>query len=230
MGRFGLSSYAAVALVASVARADPDPLSAIAHAAPRCDASRAHCFGLNLHVAVDDHGSVASAEWVATQLTTANRDFEALDVGFELARLDALPDSDAHVESRRHRDLLGRAVHGAQIDVFVVDQLDDIDRDGIIYGVTWRSPRTDHKFLVISARAWQRTLAHELGHFFGLPHSTQAGSLMNTAQAADTPVDQQVFTENEVAAMRPAIARMIRERIVVERPRQARSEHEGIVE
>src|SRR5262249_8393519 len=61
---------------------------------PACDASRAHCIALRLHVTVDVAGSaIAKSDWLAAQLATANHYFAPLEVGFEVAGVDALPAS-----------------------------------------------------------------------------------------------------------------------------------------
>ena len=64
--------------------------TSIREGAPSCDRARTHCFAIQLHIAGDDHGLVAKAEWIAKQVTGANRHFTPLDVGFQLAGVDTL--------------------------------------------------------------------------------------------------------------------------------------------
>ena len=47
-------------------------------------------------------------------------------------------------------------------------------------GVHWRT-RGSHRvhFVIVAADAWPTTLAHELGHFFGNPHTRSSGNLMS---------------------------------------------------
>ena len=85
----------------------------------------------------------------------------------------------------------------------------------IAYGVTWRLPKDSRKFVIVSAQALERTLAHELGHFFGLPHSTYAISIMNKADRAEPPVEQRTFADEEIAAMRPNLERLLRDKVIV---------------
>jgi len=185
---------------------------------PACDPERAHCFGLQLHIASDDHGPVVSDDWIAAQLAAANRHFERLDVGFEIAGVDTLPASAVHVETRTDRDDLATDRLGNKlIHVFLVGQLDDVDDEGrIAYGVTWHTRHDDRKYVIVSSQALPRTLAHELGHFFGLPHSSYAVSIMNKADRKEPPPDQRTFADEEIAAMRPVLKRLLRDRVIVE--------------
>jgi hypothetical protein len=189
----------------------------VTSAVSTCDAPRAHCFGLQLHITANADGLVASAEWVAAEVAMANKHFAALDVGFQLAGVDTLPASAVHIENRKQRDGLAtdrmccRTIH-----VFVVGQLDNLDASGMIFGVTWHKSGDDHKYLIVSADAWDHTLAHELGHFFGLQHSTYPISIMNKADRAEPPLEDRTFAEEEIAAMRPILERYLREGWIVE--------------
>lgn len=210
-----MKSLIIVAALAGSASAAPD-LPALAKAAPGCTAGRAHCIGLAVHVAVDDTGPVATAAWISAQLAGANRHFEKLDVGFQIVSIDALPATAARVENRKERDSFAPLVKGTVIHVFVTGQLDDIDIAGAVaYGVTWRA-RGDTKFVILSTQAWERTLAHELGHVFGLPHSTYAVSIMNKSERDEPPVEKRTFAEPEITAIKPRIAWMLRSKVLVD--------------
>jgi len=211
---------AAIARLAAPAHADD--AAAIAKAAPSCDAERAHCFAIQFHIAGDDHGLVATGEWIAKQLAGANRHFAPLDVGYQLAGVDALPASAMHVETRADRDALAEnRLGGKLIHVFIVGQLDDVDNEGsIAYGVTWRRPHDSRRYLIVSVQALERTLAHELGHFFGLSHSSYAVSIMNKTDRTEPPVDQRTFADEEIAAMRPVLERLLRGKVIVAVPKR----------
>ena len=207
-----------LASLARVGRADDTAAvstAAIATAAPACQAKR--CFALHLHVAGDDHGLVANPDWLSRQVAAANRHFAALAVGFQLASVDALPASAMHIETRADRNALAAGrLTSRVIHVFVVGQLDDVDVDGAIaYGVTWRRPDDSRRYLIISVQALERTLAHELGHFFGLPHSSFAISIMNKTERKEPPVEQRTFAEAELSAMRPVLERLVRNKVIV---------------
>src|SRR5689334_19253928 len=134
-------------------------LAALVAAAPACDAARAHCVGIKLHVAIVDGAPVASADWLAAQVAAASRHFAAIDAGFQVMAAEALPASAARIEDAPERTQLGRLVGGTVIDVFVTAQLDDIDKPGgVIRGVAW--PAGGRKFLILSTIASERVLAH----------------------------------------------------------------------
>jgi hypothetical protein len=217
----GTAGRALAAVVVSIlalgGSARADELAAIQKAAPTCDVTRDSCFAIQLHIASSDAGLVAGADWLKAQLVGANRHFAALGVGFTLAGVDTMPDSAMHIETRADRNALavGR-LRGRIIHVFIVGQLDDVDVEGsIAYGVTWRLPNDKRKFIIVSAQALERTLAHELGHFFGLPHSTYAVSIMNKTERKEPPVEQRTFADDEIAAMRPVLERLVRAKVIV---------------
>src|SRR5258706_8971409 len=210
-----MRALVAVVLLTGVAHADD--LNAIEKAAPACDKARAHCIAVQLHVAADDNGLVASGDWIAAQVLAANRHFAPLDVAFQLAGIDALPATSVHLETRKDRDALADHLGGRLIHVFVVGQLDDVDEEGAIaYGVTWHARNDDRKYVIVSAQALERTLAHELGHFFGLPHSAYAISIMNKSDRKEPPIEERTFADEEIAAMKPRLARLLRDRSLLD--------------
>lgn len=201
------------------ARADVDAeLAAVGAALPACEAARAHCIGIRLHVTAGDHGLIAAADWIAAQLATANRHFAALGVGFQVVGTDALPASGAHIATRRARDdLAAGRLAGKVIHVFIIGRLDDVDEPGkIARGVTWHTRTDARKYVLVSTAAPERVLAHELGHVFGLPHSRYAVSIMNKTDRKEPPVEQRSFAEEEIAAMRPHLARLLRDKVIAE--------------
>jgi hypothetical protein len=202
-----------------LARADVDAdLTALAAALPSCEAARAHCLGIRLHVTVGDEGVIGTPAWLATELSEANRHFAALDVAFHVLGIDPLPASGAHIATRRERNELATGrLTGQVIHVFIVGQLDDVDEPGqVIRGVTWHTPKDSRKYVLVSTVAPPRTLAHELGHVFGLPHSTYAISIMNKADRQDPPVEQRTFADEEISAMQSELGRLLRAKVIAE--------------
>ena len=190
----------------------PAELSALIATAPPCDEARATCIGLRLHVAVTDDGPIARGDWIDAQLAEANRHFAPLDVGFQIVGVEPLPASAARVEDRVERTAFGRRTTGKVIDVFVTGHLDDIDKPGAMaYGVTWWVTK-QRKLIILSTQAWERTLAHELGHVFGLPHSTYPISLMNKTPRKEPPVEERTFHPDELAKMKPRLRALLRSR------------------
>ena len=181
------------------------PVDDVIKSAPGCEAKRLRCFGIALHVAVGEAGPIASADWVAAQLAGANHHFEPLDTEFRIVSVDALAAGHLRVEDRQERDSFGKLATGRVIHVFITGRLDDVDIPGNeIYGVAWRSG-SNVKLIILSTQAWERTLAHELGHVFGLPHSTYPISIMNKTDRKDPPPEQRTFDPKEEVAMKPRI-------------------------
>ena len=200
-----------VVLVASVARAQAPDLSAVIATAPACDAARATCIGLRFHVPINDAGEpIAQADWVARQLVSANKHFEPLDVAFQVVGVEPMPASAERVEDKQERISFGPLIKGRVLDIFVTGHLDDIDKPGAMaYGVTWWTTG-DRKFIIISTQAFERTLAHELGHVFGLPHSKYAISIMNKSPRETPPLEDRTFHDKELAKMKPRLRELVK--------------------
>lgn len=214
-------------VVTSAGRAAADPradaLAAITAAVPACDPARAHCVALRVHVAPGDGTAgarplVVDAAWIAAQVAQATALFAAIDVAFEVVGVEVLPAAAAHLPTRAARDALAAHVRARALDVFVTGQLDNVDDPAApVRGVAWRAGR--HKFVILGATAPDRVLAHELGHMFGLPHSTYAVSLMNKTPRAEPPLAARTFAPEELVVMTRALPRLARARVLVRRPR-----------
>lgn len=202
-----------VAFAATSATAgEPHQLDELAIDLPACPEGRPACVGLAIYVVVDDGAPVVDASWLAAQLDEANRHFAELEVGFTAAAIRVLPVTAAEVETRAQRDRLGRRrLHRGLVSVFVVRRLANVDAPGDINGVHWRyRANRDRRWIIVSSVAGRWTLAHELGHFFGLPHSTDVGSLMNTTPRTEPPIATRVFTPDDITALRRGRDRLFR--------------------
>ena len=169
-------------------------------------------FGLEVHIAPGADGQIVTPEWVAAQVAMANHQFAALDIGFHVVATSDLPATAAHLRTRADRSALAPLVTGRVIHVFVAGQLDNIDDDAPVYGVTWRAGT--RKFVILAATARDIVLAHELGHVFGLPHSTHAISIMNKTKRAEPPIADRRFADEELAAMRRTVRRLVRDKVL----------------
>lgn len=201
----GWIAAAAAGAGANSGLSDSPDLAAYVKETPRCDAAIGHCFGLHLHVVATAEGPVQTVAWVTEQVAAANARFREIDVNFEIVAADALPASDLEIDDRGERDALGdpRFTRGVA-HVFVVGRLADVDIAGNeIRGVHWRF-RKDRarRWVILSKIAGSLVLTHELGHFFGLPHSDYDVSVMNKTVRLTPLLTELSFAEPEFAKMR----------------------------
>jgi len=139
---------------------------------------------LTVHVATTAGQAVSDDSWIADEIATATARFTAADVTF--SRADGAADGvPAEVATVADRDALAAlAPDDGTVHVFVVDKLANKDAEGYINGVTWRyagGKRTlrGRRYIVIArGDALVDTLAHELGHMFGLSHTDEPTNLM----------------------------------------------------
>lgn len=168
--------------------------------------------GLAVYVAPGEDGPVVSPEWVDEQVAKANSLFAAMDLTFEIAERHELKPKEARIESKEARDLLGRKRYKkGLIHVFVVGYLGNVDEKGEIYGVHWRDrKKTSRRWIIMSAIAWNTTLVHELGHFFGLPHCDLLGSIMNTTGNDPSLMSTRKFDPSELKKMKRRLKRKLK--------------------
>jgi hypothetical protein len=181
-------------------------------AGPACIADR-RCLSIQLHVAQTPHEgqpiAVVTPAWIAAQVTVANAHFAGVGASFRIVGVDA--NSIPHVISHDDRIALGAWVSPGMIHVFVTGVLDDVDADANqpqeIRGVTLR--KGAGKYIILSAKAPDRVLTHELGHLFGLPHSRAPGSLMNKTPRRVPPIEERTFVPSEVNKIKAGLARLL---------------------
>ena len=161
----------------------------------------AETFQISLHVVKD----VQPPEWLAAQVATANKQFAAVDAAFVIAAQDDFT-GKAHIVTRGDRNALAKLVTDTKIHVFVVEKLENVDDDSPVRGVTWRAD--GKKYIIIGSNAPERVLAHELGHVFGLPHSTYAISIMNKTKRDTPPQEDRRFADEELALLRPMVKKL----------------------
>lgn len=190
-------------------------------AAPRCDSATVHCVGIELFVTIEDGAPVQDAAWWAGELRHANELFGSIGVAFELQAVRFVGTQWSHVHSRLDRDRLGRRDRqSGLVHVFMVRQLDDVDIEGnLLYGVHWRDRAdTSNRWIILSARDSSSTvLAHEMGHYFGLPHSRYEISIMNKMPRDRPTWPERIFAPPEVEKMRGHRDRMLESGFLKER-------------
>ncbi|HJK91396.1 MAG TPA: hypothetical protein RMH26_11750, partial [Polyangiaceae bacterium LLY-WYZ-15_(1-7)] len=124
------------------------------------------------------------------QVRRANELFAPAGVAFVEDGVEPLPEAHTTLLSRLDRHLLAPLVEDERIHAFVVQALANVDVEGdFIRGVHWRSRRsgTYRHYVILSRIAGEYVLAHELGHFFGNPHSSTPGNIMSYEGAPGPP-------------------------------------------
>jgi hypothetical protein len=191
--------------VAASALAHPvvAPLDDFRSVSTSCVAGRTHCFSIHLHVADD----MIAPAWIGTQIAIANHHFAEVSASFKITRVDA--HTMERVDTIAERASLKKYVTNGVIHVFVTTALRDVDEpDEEIRGVTLR--KGDTKYIILSAIAPDRVLAHELGHLFGLKHSKYAISIMNKTVRAEPPIEQRTFAPEEIVKLASGVKRLVR--------------------
>lgn len=129
-----------------------------------------------------DGAPVVGTAFVDAQLARTRELFASHGVSFvEVGTRDAVDARFAAPVTRADRDAFAALLVRGSIDVFFVASLRDVDdprQDRM--GVTWRKlSDLSRKYVIVSAAAGPTTLAHELGHYLGLPHVAQRNNLMS---------------------------------------------------
>ena len=138
-------------------------------------------FPLALAIAEDSGVRVVDDAWIAAELAQANAIFAASGVSFEIRTQRALDAGHAAVETRADRNVFATERTTSMVNVFVVRSLRDVDDPTQMRrGVHWRPEGLGGAhFVIVSSIAAPDVLAHELGHFFGNPHSPTPNAVMS---------------------------------------------------
>ncbi len=175
--------------------------------------------GVRVHITLNPkkpEPSKRDLEWFQKHWLEANRLFIPIGVCFKIVEVIQHSSTDWHMKTRAQRTRLGRGkgrLQRGMIDLFIVGKLADVDRLGeYIRGVHWRAPkdRKNRRWIIISRIARPLVLAHELGHYFSLPHSKALSSIMNKTRRAHPPMSKRGFTIKEYAQMKRAWRSMLK--------------------
>jgi hypothetical protein len=144
-------------------------------------AQAASPFPIALAVAAEDGAAVVEEAWIDAELAQANAIFAPSGVSFTVGMRRALDTRFAAIETRSDRNALATELRGRMVNVFVVRSLRDVDDPSQMRrGVHWRPMAVPGAhFVIVSSIASSDVLAHELGHFFGNPHSTTPNAVMS---------------------------------------------------
>ena len=164
-------------------------------------------FALHLHV----NANAVTPEWIDAQIARANELFAPADITLERGPID--DKSPEKVMCTSERVALRKLVTTGSIHIFITRELADVDKAGEqIRGVTLA--KGGSKYIILSAIAMDRVLAHELGHLFGLPHSTHVESIMNKTPRTDPPLEKRGFIPDEVVVIEATAKRLIKQRVL----------------
>lgn len=172
---------------------------------------------VDVAVATDAGTPVRDAAWVDAELARAEQLFGPHGVHFRRVGLRSLDDSAAHMVTRADRDRLVSAYRPGVINVVVVGTLMDVDEaERLRFGVHWHyRPGPERRYIILSSFAPPTVLAHELGHYFGNPHSTVPDNLMSYTR---TPGHEVFLDEAQVRIIRARAREILATREVVAAP------------
>lgn len=185
----------------------PAALKEHASAIPSCPADATMCIGIRFFVAQSGGKPVVKPEWLAAHVQQANLLLSSLGVAFQLYSIELLPGAYRHLRNRGDRDRMGaRRWQRGFVNVFVAEEVENVDGPGQIYGVHWRwRGNKAHRWIILSAASWPMTLVHELGHYFGLAHNEIVGSIMNHTGKDPTPTIDRRFTVEELLVVKQGL-------------------------
>ena len=168
----------------------------------------------------DDGEPVREDAWLDEQLAHADDLFGPDGVHFKKTSRRLVGSMYAALETRGDRDALRLQTRPGVINVFVVASLRDVDeKERFRFGVHWR-PSQDPKsrYVILAAGAPPSVLAHELGHYFGNPHSPTPNNIMSYTRTGAPPF----FDDAQLAKIRVTARRCLQERELLPVPPAAR--------
>lgn len=146
--------------------------------APSPAAAKTTTFGLSIALLREDDVTDA---WLRAQIEHANTLYAPADVRFRWTRDKILEPQHGAMHTRADRDALSALTEPRGfVDVFVVDELEDVDEPGRLRrGVVWTHRPDGKRYVILARTAAVGVLAHELGHFFGNAHVATPDNLMS---------------------------------------------------
>jgi hypothetical protein len=167
-------------------------------------------FPIAFAVMQEDGEPVREDAWIDGEVAEAERLFAPHGVHFAKASRRLAGSLYAHLATRADRDALAGYLRPGVINVFVVASLKDVDeKERWRMGVHWRpSQKPDARFIILSKTAAPSVLAHELGHYFGNPHSPTPDNVMSYTRTGGALF----FDAPQIARIRATARRCLAER------------------
>ena len=171
-------------------------------------ADREPVFPIDVAVTSDETGAVVDRAWIDSEMSIAEHIYGALGVHLRVDHVRNIGTDLVRIEDPRMRDRFAPMVTSHEIQIFVVRSLRDSEVVGMYRGgVTWDSRTApSRRYIIVAQTAAQSTLAHELGHFFGIqPHSNVKNNLMSYDREDSLvflDAGQQALVKNTARALR----------------------------
>jgi hypothetical protein len=142
---------------------------------------------ITLHMATDGGEPVTRRARVRRWIDRANRDLAPFGIQLEVRAVRHLPEGwESVTRWGQRRQLAHYAPRDGTIHVFVIEELDRRRRPVLgrkVRGLHWRyrgvnRTLSQREYIMVTSGAPTTTLAHEIGHLFGLRHSTESNNIM----------------------------------------------------
>jgi hypothetical protein len=132
-------------------------------------------------VALEDGEPVRDGAWIDEQLAAMEALYAPLGLSPAKVSVRTMASRFLHLETRADRDALAAELRPGVANVFVVGTLRDVDEPARMRrGVHWRNrENASRRYVIVSSEAMPTVLAHEMGHYFGLGHSSVRDNLMS---------------------------------------------------
>ena len=129
------------------------------------------------------------AKWIAQHVKAANQVFKPHGI-LLVPHVEHFSPEKCDFVGRRARNSLAPYAEKGKLTVLVLKRVQDLDLPSYnLMGVHWRYSGKDpqyrgRRWVILTSRAKTPVLAHELAHYFGLPHDAKGGNLMTPGPSA----------------------------------------------